>query len=43
MQSEKAKLYEHVDFYRDLFGISFNQPIKLIDILACDSQFDIEY
>lgn len=43
MQSEKAKLYEHVDFYRDLFGISFNQPIKLVDVLACDSQFDIEY
>lgn len=43
MQSEKEKLYEHVDFYRDLFGIPFNQPINLVDVLACDSQFDVEY
>lgn len=43
MQSEKEKLYEHVDFYRDLFGFSFDQPIKLVDVLPSDTEFDIEY
>lgn len=43
MQSEKEKLYAHVDFYRDLLDIPFNQPIKLVDILAPMMQFDVEY
>lgn len=43
MQSEKEKLYKYVDFYRDLLGIPFNQPIKLVDILAYHPQFEIEY
>lgn len=43
MQSEKEKLYEHVDFYRDLFGIPFNQPINLVDVLSPYTQFEIEY
>lgn len=43
MQSEKEMLYAHVDFYRDLLGIPFNQPINLVDILAPMTQFDVEY
>lgn len=43
MRSEKEKLYEHVDFYRDLLGLSFDQPIKLVDVLAPYSQFDVEF
>lgn len=43
MQSEKEKLYEHVDFYRDLLGLSLDQPVKLVDVLAPHSQFEIEY
>ena len=42
MQSEKEKLYEHVDFYRDLLGLPSNQPIILVDVLAPYVQFDIE-
>ena len=43
MQTEKGKLYERVDFYRNLLGIPLDQPIKLVDILSPYSQFDIEF
>lgn len=43
MQSEKEKLYEHVDFYRGLLGLPLDHPIKLVDALAPYAQFDVEY
>lgn len=43
MQTEKEKLYAHADFYRDLLGVPFNQPVKLVDVLAPYAQFEIEY
>ncbi len=43
MQSEKEKLYEHVDFYRGQLGLSLDQPVKLVDVLAPCSQFDVEF
>jgi len=43
MQTEKSKLYENVDFCRDLFGIPFDQPIMLVDILSLYARCDVEY
>lgn len=43
MQTEKEKLYKHVDFYRNLLGIPLDQPIKLVDVLSPYSQFDVEF
>lgn len=43
MWSEKQKLYAYIDLYRELLGISFDRPIKIVDILSSKAQFDIEY
>lgn len=43
MQTEKERLYEHADFYRNQLGVSFGEPVKLVDILAPSTQFEIEY
>lgn len=43
MQTEKEKLYDHVDSYRALLGVPFDHPMKLIDVLAPYAQYNIEY
>lgn len=43
MRTEKERLYNRVDSYRDVLEIPLNQPVCIIDTLNLNTRFDIEY